>query len=49
MSMQIVMNHTRMASYSLFFKTHELAKYAGKQFIDIYKDFMFSNELHTNN
>lgn len=33
----------------LALKTGELAEYAGKQFIDIYKDFMFSNELYTHN
>lgn len=35
--------------YRLAFRTHELAEYAGKQFMDIYRDFMFSNELHTHN
>lgn len=33
----------------LVFETKELAEYAGKQFIDIYKDFIFGNELYTNN
>ena len=33
----------------LALKTRKLAEYAGKQFIDIYKDFMFSNELYTHN
>lgn len=43
-------SHSHMdIGYRLTFRTHELAKYAGKQFIDIYKDFMFGNELYTHN
>lgn len=32
----------------LVFKSKELAEYAGKQFIDIYKDFCFKNQAKSN-